>query len=96
MKVVLQSWLVGTVLGKGGATIKSLQERTGSMLRIVTFEQVPAVCPYPAIDCCCALPRCMSQGDAMHVLAQGYECSTLASVAVLGDSLLRVLGGHCR
>ena len=87
MKVVLQSWLVGTVLGKGGATIKSLQERTGSMLRIVSFEQVPVACAYLAIDRCCALARCMSQGDAMHVFAQGYECSKFAICCSSGSTV---------
>lgn len=37
-KVLLQSWLVGSVLGKGGSTIKNICSQSGAQLQISSVQ----------------------------------------------------------
>jgi hypothetical protein len=39
VKVVLQTWLVGSLLGKEGHTIRSIQESSGSRMQVVPLER---------------------------------------------------------
>jgi hypothetical protein len=81
MKVVVQTWLVGTIVGRDGHKIRELQERTGCRMQIVPLQTAlkggPRVDRQPLTGAMVVLEAAAESVDSLAAGTQGV-CEAIA------------------